>query len=181
MCRRREGAQPGSYPKLTSAYIPYLRPPAQFIKRGWPGGRSAPFSFFFLFFWEFKLFCEVSPFWKFHEVCEFRVPWISDWLWISHQVVRKNCIVHCLFCIFIIIISFITIITTTTTTITTFIVVIIIIIIILVISMYFVVLLNCLYPRPGDLSFVYSSPNPTVGEGEGWASGSLVLSYWLLG
>jgi len=58
----------------------------------------------------------------------------------------ENCIVYSLFCIFIII------------------------------SIYFVVLLNCLYLSPRVLPSVHSPPHPAGGEGEGRASGCLVLS-----
>jgi len=60
---------------------------------------SHEFKFFLV--WDFELFWEFSLFQEFHE---FWVPQslFRGWLHISHQMVRKNCIVYSLFCVVII-------------------------------------------------------------------------------
>ena len=91
-------------------------------------------------------------FWEFHKICKilkFHVPQslLRDWLhdWSSGGE-KKNYIVYCLVCIFIII----------------------------SISIFFCCFIKLSLSQPQVSPFVHS-PHPTEGEGEGWASGRLLL------
>jgi len=76
----------------------------------------------------------------------------------------EKCIVYTFFCIFIII----TLVSNNRD-------------ISIISSISFVVLLNCLYLNPWVSHFVHFSSPSRWEEGEGWASGCLVRSCWLLG
>jgi len=74
VCRRWEGARPGSQPKLASGNIPYHGRHAQFINGGWLGaviGSSLFCEFESSLIWELELIQEFDLFWEFCKICEF--------------------------------------------------------------------------------------------------------------
>ena len=107
-------------------------------------GKDFPLSRDFSFSGSSIFFCE---FWEIRKICELQVLQLPlrDWLWIGH---RENFIVYSLFFISIIII-------------------------VVIISVYFGVLLNCLYLSPQVLLFPILLPMP-LGEEE-WVSGWVIL------
>jgi len=108
------------------------------------GGGEQISMFFALFFWEFKLLQDLGLFFRsskkfikstssiFHSCCS------GTGYTICRQMVRKYCIVYCLFCIFIIITSSSS-------------------------NIAYVALLNCLYLNPRVSSFVHFSSPPLWG------------------
>ena len=163
-CRSWEWARPDSWPKLAHGNIPQHRRHAQVMNRGWLEGRNLFFSFSFpvsmnpllsssLTFSESSVF--FKSFAKFMKSASSRFYSCCSSGTGCESVIGwwEDCIVYSLFCIFIVISSRIS----------------------------FVALLNCLYLNPWVFPFVHFSCPSHWGEGEGWASGCLVLSCWLLG
>ena len=96
----------------------------------------------FVEFWEICKLCRICKIHKLWEIHKFHYCCSGTAGAISHQAVRKNCIVYSLFRVFTVII----------------------VVVIIIVS--FVVWLNCLYLSPQVLLFIHSPPHPT-GEG-GW-------------
>ena len=153
MCRTQEGAQPGSQPRLVSGSTPYHGYRANFRNRGWLGCRSLSSLISMTLN---TLLCGSSNFsgvWSFLGfLWNLLLPGcvIAAWgLAVNHS--SKNSIVYSLFCIFIVMIIIISIISSGIS-----------------ISIYFVVLLNCLYLNPWVLLFVhFLSPSHCGGKGRG--------------
>ena len=114
---------------------------------------------------ESSLVQEFEYFWEFREFCDFWHFVITAWglsaTWLSGG--EKNCIVYSLCCILIMII--IIIIFTSS--------------VIISVSIYFVVILNCLYLSPWVLPFVHFSLVKGRGKGEWAAVWCLVPSCWV--
>ena len=95
VCRSREGAQPGSQPKLASRNMPYHGCCGQYINGRWAGGqeynlffpRSLNFSVSLVFFGEF---CKI------HKICYFHDRCSGTGYTTGSQAVRK--IVLCVTC-----------------------------------------------------------------------------------